>query len=177
MATSTPTPTGTPDVGSVLASIDLGDFVSTFIATLAGAAIAALVSFWILGAQRQDSYHERMLSAIRSAIAAVLRFSDAAMVKDAVEEERSAVLAQAEIAMLVAVCRGQDAQLAALIGTEFAHLSALQNSTRAMNTAELVGPLGGMANRKARRKDIAEGVHEIAAKFRPYPLADGSIPE
>jgi len=177
VATSTPTPTGTPDVGSVLASIDLGDFLSTFIATLAGAAIAALVSFWILRAERQDRYHERMLSAIRSVIAAILRFSDAALVKDAVEEERCAVLAQSEIAILVAVCRGEDAQLTLLIGTEFTHLSALQNSTRAANTAELVGPLGAMANPNAKRKAISEAVHKIAAKFQPYPLADGSIPE
>lgn len=161
---------------AALAKVDLGDFLGTFIATLTGAAVAASVSFAILRTQRRDRYREGLVSALRGCITAVLTFSSAA-VNDPAEDDRKRMGAQAELMLLTATAKGEDAWLANLIATEFDYLSARQNAARSRLTADLASHLSAMANTEIPRLLIAEGVHETAANFRPHAQAPDLPPE
>jgi hypothetical protein len=151
-------------------------FLSSLAATLSGSAVAAVVALSILRRQRQDKYHETLLAALRSSIAAIMRFSSAS-VYDEREEERVRLLADAELKLLMASTKGKDQLLAHLIATEFWYLSDRQNAARSRTTAELGDQLAAMANRPIPRDMIAEAVHETARGFRAHgPAADRPHP-
>jgi len=152
---------------------DLGQFLSSLLATLSGSTVVAVVSFTVLSRQRRDRYQEQLLSLLRTSIAAIMTFSRA-VVFDENESERSRMVAHTELMLLGAATRGNDARLANLIATEFWYLSDAQNAARSRTTAELASHLSAMANSKIPRKVIAESVHETAKDFRPHAQAPDS---